>query len=60
MLRSSELGGSASAGAVAAGPLEEVSSRCGSFRRAEKKGGRAFLVEGTVRAQAQNGSAERY
>lgn len=59
MLWSSKLGGSASAGAVAAGPLEEVSSRCGSFRQAEK-GGRAFLVEGTVRAQAQSGSAERY
>lgn len=42
-----------------AGLLEEVSSKCRSFRQAGK-GGKALLVEGTVWAKAQRESAERY
>ena len=50
MLWSSELRESASVGAVQAGFLEEVSSKCGSFGPSEK-GGRAFLMDGIMRGK---------
>ena len=51
MLWSSELRESTSVGAVQAGFLEEVSSKCGSFGPSEK-GGRALLTDGITGAKA--------